>query len=59
MNASIISVLVVFGLWIVIYFGSRIQMKAWLHELDRQLGDKFTGYVNNKNKKENDNEEKK
>lgn len=46
-------------LWVVIgglafvaltYLCSRVQMKAWLHELDLKLGKKFVEYVNKKQK---------
>ena len=41
MNPSIIAVLVVFGLWILIYFGSRIQMKGWIDEIEHKFKDRF------------------
>jgi hypothetical protein len=46
-------------LWVVIgelafvaltYLCSRVQMKAWLDELDLKLGKKFVEYVNKKQK---------
>jgi len=46
-------------LTVLIYFGSRLQMKAWIKEIDLHFGKKFTDFINNKNKKENDNETQK
>jgi len=42
----------------IIYLGSRLQMRAWLKELDIHLGKKFVDFINTK-KKENDNKEEK
>lgn len=48
-------------LWIVIgglafvaltYLCSRVQMKAWLHELDMKLGEKFVKYINEKKQRD-------
>jgi hypothetical protein len=44
---------------ILFYLLSRIQMKAWIQEIDLHFGKKFTNFINNKNKKENDNETEK
>jgi len=37
---------------VILHFGSRIQMRAWLKELDLHLGRKLVDYINNKSKKE-------
>jgi hypothetical protein len=43
---------------LLMYIGSRLQMKAWLKELDLHLGKKFVDYINSK-KEKNGTEEKK
>ena len=35
-----------FCIYFIVYACSRLQMKAWLHELDKQLGKKFVEKVN-------------
>jgi hypothetical protein len=44
----IIEVLALFG----IYWLSRLQMIAWIHELDLHFGKKFTEFINNKKEKD-------
>lgn len=40
---------------VLVYLLSRIQMKGWLHEIDNEVGKKFTDTINNnKLKREKD-----
>jgi hypothetical protein len=41
----------------LVYFLSRVQMRAWLHEADHFLGKQLTNYINSK--KENKDEKQK
>jgi ribosomal silencing factor RsfS len=42
---------VIAGLFVVIHFGSKIQMRAWLQEIEKFLTDK---YKSTKNEEENE-----
>ena len=43
----------------LIYIGSRLQMRAWLHEIDLALGNKFVNYINSKHVKKDGKETEK
>lgn len=44
---------IIIGAILIIYFGSRLQMKAWLKEIDDSFNNKLEDFTTNKNK-END-----
>jgi hypothetical protein len=44
------------GLCAAVYFLSRLQMKAWLHEFDSQLNQKLKSSIFTKSKKDEDKE---
>ena len=47
--------LIIIGIFIFIYLGSKLQMKAWLKVLEEHFMEKF---INTKNEEENGNKEK-
>lgn len=52
--------LIICGSGIGLYIMSRIQMKAWIDEIDLKLGNSLKQFINyNKKKQENDSTEKK
>jgi ABC-type nickel/cobalt efflux system permease component RcnA len=51
-------ILIFVGIYLLVYACSRLQMRAWLHELDMQLGKRFIEKVN-KLKLEKDEKSKK
>jgi hypothetical protein len=57
MSPTLKIILYIIGGIIAIYLFSRLQMKAWLHEINVQLGEKFIEKTNNLKTEKDEGEE--
>lgn len=48
MNPGMIAILSIFCLVAIIYFGSRLQMKGWIHEFDRHFKEHYKHIIKSK-----------